>query len=699
MPDAKSTKSLAELLKGRVRLHYGDDSPISPLDLYQEFLNSGLGYKGLISSGYSEGGLALSAKVSIDVGQAFMPGLLSMKAEPEAKGQWTTQVLILVQQQPDVLHDYTLFGTTRPMCLMRMAGAHIKAEVTFNLSVSVGLPGTVGKIVNSATASVGAEEVSLHFDAGAKVGVHYKGEYLSVATAEPYWFPSAMDSAFVEKFIEVLGPGDKTKIKEAAAKWLQEEKVQGISTTWRKHYQTGNLLKLIDDHLTKLDRSSEKWLMGMYHKKQLQAVIYGDRYKLKTEVYNWLQDARRKQKYHYTIELSPIRKRPKIANLRVALGTVISNSKNTTTDHKKAEAYDKLLQGFKKDVDDKKDPNTVESRPLCKLRLWGHEGGGDASAIAKLGFAGKVRGKGPNVVLQADATAQGSVKYTSYRLQTWTDNMKGTGPLVMTQDTIINYRQADFGAKAAATVRKHGKTVSGNWAFNMMLYRSAVAYWISPAGGNATEATTHIGTGLCFGVSVQVSRLKSRALQAATLDAETDPFVRTIARQLHILPESLVAFLKQAWFLQPHEHFDFPTDVILLESAWAAPAGEKLKLDSHKAEKNMLTTMLTRAGLKIIKTDEDSRLKIKQSPYTLQSITARYRIADLLDTSRDLFKLGFTVVVGAGITIRRVEQAGLEAIVDIDTHWVDPAMKEFANKVGPAAPYDAAVPKVALLHQ
>jgi hypothetical protein len=86
--------------------------------------------------------------------------------------------------------------------------------------------------------------------------------------------------------------------------------------------------------------------------------------------------------------------------------------------------------------------------------------------------------------------------------------------------------------------------------------------------------------------------------------------------------------------------------------------------------------------------------KTKGSNVTLQSITARYRIADLADTGRSLFRLGFKVVAKLNIELRKVEEAGLDAVVDLDTWWTDPAWRHRTTDA-----YEEAVPRVSLLHQ
>jgi hypothetical protein len=149
----------------------------------------------------------------------------------------------------------------------------------------------------------------------------------------------------------------------------------------------------------------------------------------------------------------------------------------------------------------------------------------------------------------------------------------------------------------------------------------------------------------------------------------------------------------------------FPTGAILLESAWAAPPEFKITLEPKTVDgitawsvlKDQMSGAVTHEGY-------------SHHGFKLQSITARYRIADLADESKDLFKLGFSLGAGANIELRKVDQAGLDAVVEIDTYWLDPEYALLAGQAGdaqekdrfivpPAEAYETAVPRVVLLHQ
>ena len=89
------------------------------------------------------------------------------------------------------------------------------------------------------------------------------------------------------------------------------------------------------------------------------------------------------------------------------------------------------------------------------------------------------------------------------------------------------------------------------------------------------------------------------------------------------------------------------------------------------------------------------------SPFTLQSICGRYRLADMATGGKTLFKLGFPdmdLPVKLGIQLQKVTEAGTNAVVDIDTWWVDTARRALST-TDPAEAYEGAVPHVALFHQ
>ena len=298
---------------------------------------------------------------------------------------------------------------------------------------------------------------------------------------------------------------------------------------------------------------------------------------------------------------------------------------------------------------------------------------------------GKTRKFSANITV--GGSAKGGIKYTSYRYQTWSENSLNLNqPLVITQDTVIKYRQILLDAKAEAGIGEHSRSAEASYAYNMMTYKSAVAFWLYASGGAHVSGET--GTGISFGVSVQFSRLLKHGASVNV----TSPFIQSLAYKLCVPPHRLVEFIQQAAFIR--ENWDFPTGTILLESAWAAPHGYAIPMDGGKISDDMLKNMRAAANLDLHKSTWESQLHA--SPWTLQSLTARYRIADLLEDSRDLFKLGVSVVVSLDINLQKVEKAGVNGIVDIDTYWFDPDLKSTPNILDA---YLKAVPRVALFHQ
>jgi hypothetical protein len=84
----------------------------------------------------------------------------------------------------------------------------------------------------------------------------------------------------------------------------------------------------------------------------------------------------------------------------------------------------------------------------------------------------------------------------------------------------------------------------------------------------------------------------------------------------------------------------------------------------------------------------------------LNAIRLRFRIQDMHNDEKTLFKLGFKILgTGAKIELKGLEQAGSEGIVDLHTAWFDKEGAIIENKFQGVQEYDTGVPQVTLFSQ
>lgn len=91
-----------------------------------------------------------------------------------------------------------------------------------------------------------------------------------------------------------------------------------------------------------------------------------------------------------------------------------------------------------------------------------------------------------------------------------------------------------------------------------------------------------------------------------------------------------------------------------------------------------------------------TQFKLPGKMKKLSAIRMRYRIQDSYNKDTDLFKLGFSIFGnGAGIQLKKIEDAGSEGIFDLYTEWFS---QEARLRTGgdEKINYEQGVPQVAL---
>lgn len=681
----ETSRSLAHFLEAAVRQERGDESFIPVAQLYEQFIASGMDYAGACSSGYSEGGINLTLTAGVDWGHLIAPlGPFTLESQASGSGQRARRLLLVIQRQSQAPDPS--FWSAQPICVMSLSGVHWHFHARLNLTAELSLPAGVQKALKVAR-EIGPEEVALSLDAsiGADASVAYEVSYLSCQELQPHWYPSGRDAALVAYFDEVVGERGKGELKKSAADLLkrlglQPARSRGLFGT----YMTDDLVALLE----MVPATSPHTHAAAFYRTRLLALRHQEKKRIKAEALAWLEEqaSMTLTDPHVAPRLRSGWGRVTTEGLILALETARDQGMQLPT--RDNQDYLTLLRQLKEEPPS---PPPGPLASLCFLRLWGQRGSGDVQAAATLNANVTVREKEQGATLTAGAEARGALKFTSYRYQNWAANQLGVAPLVMTQDTTLTYREARL--KVSGEVRVGGKerlSRDGTLPYRMLTYRSAVAFWL--ASDRPGTVTALAGSGLCYGLSLQYSRLcrKLQTSQASEL------YIQVIAAQLRVPPETLLAFVNQAWFLDPQNPVILPNDTIILESAWALQPGTSLTVSQPSNESApRVEDLLKRLTLSAPITAP------VHPPFTLQAITGRYRLADMASGSKTLFKLGFPEVglpFKLGIQLQRVTEAGASALIDIDTWWVDTARRSLAIN-DPAAAYEGAVPHVVLFHQ
>ncbi|MBP6473175.1 MAG: hypothetical protein KBE23_13855 [Chloroflexi bacterium] len=636
-----STDSLVLLLKRRVRENQKADqaSLVAPYDLFLEFVKSDMAYLGALSSGYGECGKEVHASPSINFGELVAPAGIDLKVGGKIGGASGSQALIVLHVHPKSMAG---FSAAAPICLMKLDGKRRTATASISGKAGIGLPESVTSVASAA----GIETLALSLEAKGEASL--SGEYMSLIDEAPRWFSGPLDSDLKKFFSLALGSGSKGDLKQEVADWLVQKcgvPLEGAST--REGSWQGWVGPKLTQHfdLLKFDPKNPKKGAKNWRTENL------------LEILNYLQDYYADEQAVKKLEEKKISVPP--LKERVLILTYIN-----------------LLD------QPAREPEALKDSPynsLCFVSLWGHTRDGSTSIQAEARL-------GKKVDAGAEAQATGYLKHTAYRFQTWTPAKNFKGNMIMTQDTVIDYRMVQKSAEAHLKKPEKEKPL----VYNMMTYRSAVVFWRYPEKTediNTVFRASETNSGVCFGVSVQALKLRECVLAASALSSEQEILLDSLSAQLRMTTDQLKTCLSESWVFDREFKPDFPTEIILLESSFTTEPS--LTADIVAPQKNQSPYQIKNGFL-----DE-----MVARTRTLQAVRIRYRIADLAENKQTLFKLGDSDS-SPGIQLNSVTRAGSEGVVDIDTQWMTPYLKDqLSESPDPSKASRQAIPPVALLHQ
>ncbi|NEO55268.1 MAG: hypothetical protein F6K54_20660 [Okeania sp. SIO3B5] len=699
--ERESISSLGIWLREKILEHRSEDdsSPISALELYQQFQVSGLDFKGQNSSGLGsyKGGLEVSAGVSL-LPFPLPSSLLFGKVSAGITGSGSIGLchLFVLQRQPSEikLGQRDIYKTSSPICMLKLTGSsksfQLKASVTANIGFS-----TIGAVGPIGPETLGA---SLVLSASAEAAADYNFTYLNLDDADLGYFSSPLNEGLI-KFFE--GFTNKRTLKDEASKWLINKKNRcesyKITGGVNSHTSTKEFIKHFErlkeiEYFYKQHKSAIDYYLKQFNDLESSS-------ELKKKASNWLTNKKNRcESFKITGGVPNNTSAMEFIQLFERLMEIeyfYKQHKSTIDDYWKR--FNQLVYGS--------DFKGLTPSTDCSLSLLGHKGTAGATGTGG-GTLGPIDASGT-------LSIKGEIKHTSYRFQISSDiNNKLNRNLIFTQDTVIDYRQVKLTGEAVATVMsKSSFNIDGDtpesiqrdfeerkknaeqYLYNMMFYESACVYWFP----NSIEEPLP-GSGLCFGMSILIERVI--ALAENPDDNKNHNLMETICKKLMVEKSDIKKFLenfkKYSVFkedISPESIKSIKTASILLESALTPPQGYKIK-SNHSYRKPCPDDQL----LKNMKKDH------KSQPFTLQAIRARYRIADLKENKKTLFKLGITPpFVKLGINLSKVTEAGREGIVDLYTYWFGDlsSYNEDQNEqnINYGEAYEEAIPPVILFHQ
>lgn len=652
---AKTTASLYKLLESKALSNRADDggsAPLKPTEFFEAFRINGIDVNGQLSSAIAQRGAGIGIRISFNAGALILPSILTLEAGFSATASSSKARLIMLQRQQEQLYYSNNQGyiNEKPIALITLNGTVRELDLKVDLTLAISLP----QFITQAVSELGPEELGLALSASASITASggYKGTYMSLVGDNVSWYSALHKEGLAVAFNQSLGPGGLGDIMGDAANWLLNN--SGLNIREKKGLPSG-VVRLEKHHITDKVRTSE-----------------------------WKYD-----------------------NLQSCLKSVQTYYRQNST-YAPAH-YQETIDSYLNRLQSAKAPPTVTEdyrSNLNTLTLWAHKG--EIGLGVKANVALTATGAGAQG--EAGGGITGILKHTSYRLQTVSAPLF-KNPVIATQDTVIDYRQVNLNynaqTKANAATFKHEFNTAGEIpVYNMMTYRSAIAYWTYQP--NLNQVACRYGSGVSFGISVTSQRLVQlveHLISGGSLNNKQTNLVNTIAAQLQVHPQDITEFLKTADILNGF-NYKLQANALLVESnfQFITPSREIIPLTSVKikAKSESNASVLS----PFLKTWINNKFMTgSRENIQLQSLRIRYRAADSTlknadsngpaITEKQFFKLGINFVKKLGIQLRKIDEAGNEGILDLHTAWLG----GWGSQLTEDGRNEMAVPPVALIHQ
>lgn len=690
-----SQQPLQHLRATAVKVAQGANAPITKLTEAQilqatahYFLRAGLDYKGQFQCCFETKGGGAQLDASIDPGKIFGLGFLSTEISFSGSCTKSNEAILVAQRGPSKMqYRATNLTIPQPIMINCLAGVHWEGGVKAGIEVTVGISYTVG--------SDGAGETESTFDEEEEGGD---------TTLE----------------LEGIGIGFKAEAKagfEAEAGYTYER------------FFAVDVCPLPFDHEERTTKVSA----------MLGELFTAPSYKalMKKRACDFASSTNGFEKIRYA---GRVFGHISSADICTTLAKGIDNRDTQKSAKENAKSMIDSLQCW---ADKESQPKVLTS-----VFISSHKAEGKAGLIAKAEISvqaviaqGKMgaSAEGPTVGGEyKSATVRYQTAYSAPLKKDYENKFYDKSYVVMTQDTKIVYKKIEFtalklSADASAGVLGYSKRKStdqyeevdealtfGNKEFlNRITYTTATVFWHMHYPSRAIGDKAYLqyteesffskkkevyhfpmetlpGTGVSLGGSFLLENLLQfyegyDPILEEFARKSVEKYFTTLAASLGVGLPDVIKFLTdpvcESLLKDLKNHNEI--EAVLVEASFAVAETDITLIHTVKEGKE-LTELAPDTAKKIL-----DRFKISSNKRP-EAIRIRYRMQDAYNRDSD-FKLGFKIAgTGAGITLKKVDRAGSEAIVDLHTVWMD-ATRNSSSSL--AANYEDTVPIVALFCQ
>lgn len=651
------------------------------------FLRGGLDYKGQFQSCFETKGGGLQIDLSIDPGKIFSFGFLSTEIGVSGSGTRSREIILVAQRGPSQL-QYGAINLTIPQPIMIncLSGVHWEGAVKASIDVSLGISYSIGSDGEKTESSFDESEEEesggdlklqleckgIGFTAEAKVGAAAEAGY----TYENFFAVDVCPIPFenelrITKVSAMLADLFTAKSYKA----LMKKRACDFSNT---HFGFENI-------------SYEGYFFG-----------------------------------HISS-----------ADICKSLAKGIA-ARGSTKDSASLKAQS-IIDGLQCWADENAPPKVSTSAFISS-----HKAEGKAGVYAKAELSVEALVAAAGVSAKAEGpTIGGEYKSSTVRYQTaysaplqkdYENKFYDNSYVIMTQDTKIVYSKLEFTAchvTAEASVSDlfgNSKKVSteddkykkidealtfGNIeVLNRLTYTTVTVFWhmhypsraISQRTPNKQKQSFEVGnvtlqgTGVSLGGSFMIENLLKfydvydSSLNKISNKTNEKSFM-TLAKSIGLSLADLIKFLADPFteiLLRDLKEAN-NIEVVLIEVSFPVSETDIIMIHTVNGKKE-LTELAPDTAKKILGKYQASSYK---SP---EVVRLRYRMQDMSNRDSDLFKLGGFKVAGngGGITLKEVNRAGSESIVDLHTLWFDATANSRNDQT---INYENGVPQVALFCQ
>ena len=648
---------------------------LDPQQIYDFLLVNWADHKGNAAMVYGTVGRSAALSAAFDFGALICPGIVSLNLRAGAQITVTNETIMLIHRlMPDKLISISSRlqlekqvenTVNKPVSYMVLQGNRAGVDFELSTSASIGTDNGLSGISDKMPLSC----FGLNLEAG--ISGKVSGGLYRYYDNRPGFYENSRQENLLNDFTASLGTRHTHYLKREAVAWLREVKKKYVDPKSGSEY--ANL------------------------KAQFKSL----------PSFNWPGFRASTEKVN-----------AKLAEILDALDVLPSSEKSKINN-----SITRYKNNLKRAVAAQKDYLVIEKEGrergrnvvdhLCYINLKNIKKGGHVSIRAEIGtdFSGEmpkeinlIEAAIPTISIGAGAEAKYKSVRTFYRYQGFAFGVKRPNRIVYTQDVMANYSEVDvtIAMKASlqslqnqdidlAGVHVLDQSLDGidkpgfellkekNWIKCSLRYKAVVAYWNHRNSQSLTQVKTLNGSGLSFGCSMRIQDLLFISFQENqggndSLNKKVQHFaalLRVTNAQFREFAKSLLAGSELETGKNAVIGFEGLEEygAVLVESSFRFKQEVTLKMaqknkDFSQTQVEDLTEKEEWKDFFNGKSDDPAEAGVE-----LEAIRVRLRLGDHTNNTRNVFKLGLTVL-GSGIEFDfdSINEAGNEGILEIHTH-------------------------------